>query len=292
VSIDLEHGAAIARELGLDEHDLKVVSVSGGDIARAHVLKGADYWVFLKSLPTGQGGLLSAEADGLEAIAATHTVRVPRVLRRGLQDGTAWLALEYLELGERTARVDAELGRKLAEMHRSEGESFGWHRNNYIGLTPQHNPETESWTEFFLFHRLGFQFDRLVASHPNEVWAELKQAVFEQWHDKHARHQPSPALVHGDLWRGNAAAIGLEVPVVFDPAVHYGDRETDLAMTRLFGGFSENFYRAYEEAWPLPSGHEQRLPFYTLYHVLNHANMFGGGYLDSVGRICRRIIDE
>lgn len=292
MSIDLEHGAAIARELGLDEHALKVVAVSGGEIARAHVLKGADYWVFVKSLPLGQGGLLSAEADGLEAIRRTNTLRVPRVIRRGIQDDSAWLALEYLELAERTPAADAELGRLLAEMHRSEGEHFGWHRNNYIGLTPQRNPRTESWTEFFLFHRLGFQFDRLISTHPDDRWVELKQGVFGQWHDHHAGHRPPPALVHGDLWRGNTAAVGLNLPVVFDPAVHFADRETDLAMTRLFGGFSEDFYRAYEDTWPLPSGYQMRQPFYTLYHVLNHANMFGGAYLDSVSRICRRIMDQ
>jgi protein-ribulosamine 3-kinase len=140
MGIDLEYGAAIARELGLDEHPLEVVAVSGGEIARTHVLKGADHWIFVKSLSLGRSGLLSAEADGLEAIARTHTLRVPRVIGRGMLDDTAWLALEYLPLDERTPAVDARLGRQLAEMHRSGGERFGWHRNNYIGLTPQHNP--------------------------------------------------------------------------------------------------------------------------------------------------------
>jgi len=290
--MDLEHGAAIARELGLDEHGLKVTAVSGGDIARAHVLQGVDTWVFVKSLPLRQGGLLSAEADGLQAIAATGTVRVPRVIRRGMLEDTAWLALEYLELDDRSPRADAALGHQLAEMHRHGADVFGWHRNNYIGRTPQPNTQQHDWTEFFLAHRLGYQFDRLASAHPDEGWDDLKQAVAQAWRESQAEHQPPPALVHGDLWRGNAAAIGGDQPVVFDPAVHYADRETDLAMTRLFGGFSESFYRAYEQSWPLPPGHEQRWLYYKLYHVLNHANLFGGGYLQSAGKVCYRIIGQ
>ncbi len=292
MTIDLEHGAAIARELGLDEHGLKVAAVSGGEIARAHVLQGADFWVFVKSLPLGQGSLLSAEADGLQAIATTGTIRVPRVIRRGMQDDTAWLALEWLELDERSSQADAALGHKLAEMHQNSDDTFGWHRNNFIGRTPQPNPRLANWSEFFLLHRLGFQFDRLIASHPDESWADLKDAIFQSWNESHADHDPKPALVHGDLWRGNAAAIGRDQPVVFDPAVHYADRETDLAMTRLFGGFSESFYLAYEETWPLPSGHQQRRLYYKLYHILNHANLFAGGYLQSAGKMCYRILEQ
>jgi protein-ribulosamine 3-kinase len=289
MSIDFELGEAIAGELGLDQHELTIHPVSGGEIARAHVFKASDCWVFVKSLPLGQGGLLSAEADGLQAIAATSTIRVPRVIRRGITDHMAWLALEYLELTERTADVDARLGRQLADLHRHGGEHYGWRRNNYIGLSPQVNRPMEDWTEFFLMQRLAVQFDRLSSSHPGEQWSDLKLRVFDTWHASHARHRPEPCLVHGDLWHGNAAALIGDAPVVFDPAVHYGDRESDLAMARLFGGFSEEFFTAYEQAWPLPHGHEQRLLFYKLYHVLNHANIFGGGYLESVRKLSERI---
>ncbi len=292
MSIDREQAAAIARALGLDEHGLKVSTVGGGDIASAHVFQVADDQVFVKSLPVDQGDLLSAEADGLEAIAATGTVRVPRVVRWGAQDDIAWLALEYLELAQRSPHADAELGRALAEMHHHGAENFGWHRNNYIGLTPQHNPQLDDWTAFFLAHRLDCQFDRLASAHPEKNWADLKQAIGQSWRKTHAGHQPSPALVHGDLWCGNAAAVGRDQPVIFDPAVHYADRETDLAMTSLFGGFSESFYRAYEDTWPLPAGHEQRELYYKLYHVLNHANLFAGAYLESAGRMCYRILGE
>lgn len=292
MTIDLEHGAAIARELGLDEHDLKVSPVGGGDIASAHVLQASDYWVFLKSLPLGRGGVLSAEADGLKALADTGSVRVPRVVGRGIQDDLAWLALEYLDLDRRGPSADAVLGRQLAGLHRNSCATFGWQRNNYIGLTPQHNTPSKDWTEFFLAHRLGFQFDRLTKTYPEQRWADIKLAVSRAWRSRHGDHQPPPALVHGDLWHGNAAAIGREQPVVFDPAVYYADRETDLAMTSLFGGFSEHFYNAYQKAWPLSEGHQKRRQFYKLYHLLNHANLFGGAYLQSAGQMCDRILAD
>lgn len=292
MTIDIEHGAAIARELGIDEHDLKVTAIGGGDIAHAHVLQGYDCWIFLKSTPLGKAGILSAEDDGLQALAKTRTVRVPRVIRRGIQDDLAWLALEYLDLQPRGPSADAILGRQLASLHRNSSESFGWHRKNYIGLTPQNNPWTEDWTEFFLTHRLGFQFDRLAHTHPDETWADQKLAVTQAWRERHGDHHPPPALVHGDLWHGNAASIGHGQPVAFDPAVHYADRETDLAMTYLFGGFSEEFYRSYHEAWPLPDGHQTRRFYYKLYHLLNHANLFGGEYCRSAETMCRRILAE
>ncbi|QOC22596.1 fructosamine kinase family protein [Wenzhouxiangella sp. AB-CW3] len=290
MSLSIEHAAAIAREMGLDEHGLEITPLRGGDIAQAHVLRAADLWVFVKTLPIQQGALLSAEADGLKALTRTGTVRVPGVIRRGVEDETAWLALEYLELDPRTPEADERLGRELAALHRNSADHFGWHRNNYIGLTPQHNPKTADWTSFFLEHRLGFQFDRLTKAEHGGDWPQLKEQVFEAWHRDHADHHPLPALVHGDLWQGNASAIGGRRPVVFDPAVHYADRETDLAMTRLFNGFSDAFYEAYESAWPLHPGHESRANFYTLYHVLNHANLFGGGYPASARRLCQRIV--
>lgn len=290
MTIDLEHGAAIARELGIDEHDLKVTPIAGGDIAHAHVLQSFDCWIFLKSIPLGKAGILSAEDDGLRALAKTHTVRVPRVIRRGMQDDLAWMALEYLDLQPRGTTADAVLGKQLAALHRNSSETFGWNRKNYIGLTPQNNPPTQDWTEFFLTHRLAFQFDRLAHAHPDKSWGDLKNAITQRWRQRHGDHCPPPALVHGDLWHGNAASIGRDQPVVFDPAVHYADRETDLAMTYLFGGFSEAFYRSYHEAWPLPDGHETRRLYYKLYHLLNHANMFGGDYLQSADDMCCRIL--
>jgi protein-ribulosamine 3-kinase len=156
----------------------------------------------------------------------------------------------------------------LASLHRQTGPRFGWHRDNYIGLAPQINGWRDDWAEFFIECRLRPQFER----------AGLKGEFFEKLL---RNHRPQPSLLHGDLWSGNAGFIA-EGPVVFDPAVYYGDREADLAMTELFGGFPDEFYAAYDAAWPRERGYESRKHLYNLYHLLNHLNLFGSGYLAQV----------
>ncbi len=158
----------------------------------------------------------------------------------------------------------AALGRMLATLHRQSGPRFGWHRDNWIGRSPQANAWADDWNEFWWTRRLEPQLRRagLAADF-------LRNALRD--------HRPAPSLLHGDLWSGNAGFID-EGPVLFDPAVYYGDREADLAMTELFGGFAPDFYAAYKAAFPLDAGYEQRKPLYNLYHLLNHLNLFGGGY--------------
>lgn len=292
MALALEQASSIAGQLGLDERDLSVAPIASGDIADSYVLKATDYWIFLKTLPLAQAGLLSAEADGLMAIMETNTVRVPRFIKRDVSDQVAWLALEYLDLDRRSEDSDKVLGRQLAELHKTSSDHFGWRRQNFIGRTPQHNPETANWTEFFVRHRLGFQFDRLARNDPNGNWRDLKEAIATAWKSHFETHQPVPSLIHGDLWSGNAAALSQSEPVVFDPAVHFADRECDLAMTHLFGGFSQSFYDEYNKTWPLQPGHEARRPFYKLYHILNHANLFGGPYLASSARLVDQILSR
>jgi protein-ribulosamine 3-kinase len=275
----LEQAGQIARELGLDEHALQLRPAPGGDIARCYLLQASDHWVFLKTLPIGQAGVLSAEADGLAAIADKAVVRIPRLYGRGSVGATAWLALEYLDLDRRNPQSDHKLGQALARLHQCRGEQFGWRRNNFIGLTPQANPKSDNWSEFFLWHRLGKQLERLDRHDPDGQWSGLLEPLVTRWQQRFGHHHPQPSLVHGDLWSGNAARLGSDTPVLYDPAVHYADRECDLAMARLFGGFDECFFRAYDEAWPLPEDHRDRIPWYQLYHLLNHANLFGGQWL-------------
>lgn len=291
-ALDIEQAAAIARTLGLDEHRLECKPVSGGDIASAWLIQAADARVFVKTMPLERAGLLSAEADGLRALADSRAVRTPRVLDRGMHDGFAWLALEFLDLQGRSRRSDERLGRQLAELHRTTGDSFGWHRNNYIGSTPQINTRGKEWSAFFAAHRLGAQFDRLHDKQPDAVWNDTKREVIAAWQKTERHHEPEPSLIHGDLWRGNAAALADAVPVIYDPAVHHADRECDLAMAHLFGGFDDAFYHAYNEAWPLPEGWQRRRLFYKLYHMLNHANLFGGAYTDGCQQLCRRIMAD
>ena len=220
-------------------------------------------------LKQGAADAFAAEADGLEALRP-H-IRVPRVLERGVKDGKAFIVLEHLDL--KRGGDYAAMGRALAALHRRTGPRFGWTRDNYIGLSAQRNGWCDDWVEFWRERRLRPQFE----------WAQGKGFDVQMIDPAPIlkNHQPQPSLLHGDLWSGNAGFTA-KGPVIYDPAVYYGDRETDLAMTELFGGFPPEFYRAYEEALPLDPGYEKRKHLYNLYHLLNHLNIFGGGYLAQV----------
>jgi protein-ribulosamine 3-kinase len=221
---------------------------------------------FLKAAPAERADAFAAEVDGLEALRA-H-IRVPGVLDHGAKGGKAYIRLEFLGL---QASADWKaMGRMLASLHRHTGPRFGWHRDNYIGLAPQKNGWCDDWREFWRERRMRPQVEMAGLNIDLEAVAGLLE-----------NHRPQPSLLHGDLWSGNAG-FTKDGPVVFDPAVYYGDRETDLAMTELFGGFPREFYRAYNEAFPLPDGYEQRKHLYNLYHLLNHLNLFGAGYLGQV----------
>jgi len=254
-------------------------SVGGGCINSAFRLDGDTASYFVKTNSAEGLEMFAAEAEGLAAIAATGSVRVPRPICRGVSQGQAWLAMEYIEFGCDGAQMAERLGRQLARMHGERAEGFGWHRDNTIGSTPQRNtPSYDDWPDFWREQRLGPQltlaarngFGGALQRKGERLMADL-DALFEG-------HRPQPSLLHGDLWGGNRAADAEGNPVIFDPAVYYGDRETDIAMTELFGGFSPAFHAAYNEAWPLDAGYRQRRELYNLYHILNHANLFGGGY--------------
>jgi protein-ribulosamine 3-kinase len=233
---------------------------------------------FVKTAPREQADRLIAEAEGLRELASAHAVRIPQVFASGVRGDEAFLEIERIEVTRPTAACEALLGEQLAAQHRITKPCFGWHRDNTIGLTPQPNGWMESWVGFFRERRLGFQLE--LAYHNG--FATLLQAQGERLLEALplllSGHEPQPSLLHGDLWAGNWLAGEGGVPFIFDPAVYYGDREADLAMTHLFGGFGASFYRAYESTWPLEKGHERRRDLYNLYHVLNHANLFGGGY--------------
>lgn len=263
--------------------------VGGGDISAAWRLETGSGAVFLKTGPSSSIDMFTAEAEGLEALAAPGVIRVPKVIACGASDNTAYVALEWLDLGRAARNTETRLGEQLAALHRSTARRFGWHRDNTIGLTPQHNEPSDDWVEFYREHRLESQL-RLAADNGftgalQEEGAKLMKRLpvfFESY-------SPEASLLHGDLWGGNWGSCDGE-PVIFDPAVYYGDRETDLAMTRLFGGFGRDFYAAYESAWPLCQGHRERCDLYQLYHVLNHLNLFGSGYLGRARELIRGLL--
>ncbi len=222
--------------------------------------------------------MFEAEQEGLQALAQAATLRVPKPLCSGVIEDQSYLIMEYVHLNSRASAVsEEEAGRQLALLHRHTAARYGWHRDNTIGATRQPNTEHSDWCSFWRDERLGFQ---LQEARRNGCSAMIQELGSELQHclDRFLDHNPEPSLLHGDLWGGNLAYNEQGHPVVYDPATYYGDRETDLAMTELFGGFSQRFYAAYHKTWPLPAGYSQRKTLYNLYHILNHMNMFGGGY--------------
>jgi fructosamine-3-kinase len=263
--------------------------VGGGDISAAWRLETGNESLFIKTGPAAAMDMFAAEADGLNELARAKAVRVPKVIGCGLSRGSAFIALEWLRFSVASAQTESRFGTQLAALHRHRSDRYGWHRNNTIGRTPQNNPWTEDWIAFFRKYRLGFQL-RLAAEngYGGELQALGKKLV-EGLPALFVGYDPVPSLLHGDLWGGNWASVDGD-PVIFDPAVYYGDRETDLAMTRLFGGFGAAFYESYQAAWPLEDGSAQRQELYRLYHILNHLNLFGGSYRGSAVSSLRMLV--
>jgi fructosamine-3-kinase len=229
---------------------------------------------FIKSNSPSRIDMFELEHLGLAALHDTGTVKVPRPICSGVTRDRSYLVLEFLTLADSSSRAQEILGRQLADLHRTTTDHFGWPRDNYIGTTSQPNTPSSSWVDFLRESRLGHML-RLAGDYGfsfrgADTLLDNLDCFFEE--------PPPPSLLHGDLWGGNSGALTNEVPVIFDPAVYYGDREADLAMTQLFGGFNSSFYRAYQEAWPLPPGYELRTELYNLYHILNHSILFGGSY--------------
>jgi fructosamine-3-kinase len=283
--------AAVSGAIGRSFRLARAAPVGGGCIHQALALEGPDdARYFAKLNDARHAPAFAAEADGLLALAAAG-MRVPRPVAQGECAGRAFLVLEFLALGEGSDAAHRELGRRLARQHASRGPHFGWARDNYLGLTPQANAPCASWVEFWQTRRLVPQ---LALARTNGHDGRL-QVLGAQVVDAVPRlltgHDAMPALLHGDLWSGNAAFLRNGTPVVFDPAVYYGDPEADLAMTELFGGFPESFYEGYREVRAITAGYRLRRILYNLYHVLNHLNLFGGGYLPQAERMMARLLE-
>lgn len=274
-------------DINVSLHDMPR-PVGGGDISAAWRIKTERNPVFLKTGPADSLPMFQAEADGLRELQEANAVRVPNVLGCISSGSECLLALEWIEFELADSNTEKLLGQRLAKQHRHCKDRFGWHKDNTIGLTPQHNLWNDDWIEFVAEDRLGFQLE-LAARNGFAGDLQVEGAVLcKNLGRFFAGYWPEASLLHGDLWSGNwAAADG--APVIFDPAVYYGDRESDIAMTKLFGGFGASFYEAYEKAWPLSAGSEQRILLYQLYHVLNHLNLFGGSYLNRALGIIRQL---
>jgi fructosamine-3-kinase len=281
-------------------------SVSGGCINQGYSIGSSSRTYFAKINQASQVAMFEAEALGLQQMWDTQTIRVPKPICWGTEGNSAYIVLEWLDLGGRgDDKAWEEMGRKLAEMHKYTPPSpplarggeevnsallkqgFGWDINNTIGSTVQINNWTANWADFWAEHRIGYQLKLARRRGGHFPQGERLLAVIPELL---AGYEPQPSLVHGDLWGGNAGVTSAGEPVIFDPAAYFGDREVDIAMTELFGGFPASFYRGYNDAWALDSGYEKRKNFYNLYHILNHFNLFGGSYQSQANQTIDRIL--
>lgn len=292
-----ELASAVREAIGLKLIPGTRAAQGGGCINEAWLVEaqtgvGENRTVFLKANRAEKASMFSAEAEALDEIDATGTIRVPRPLWKGVIGDSAFLMLESIAMRSRgTAESEFQRGVQLAKLHRhTEPQGrFGWHRENVIGETRQLNDWQGSWPEFYAEKRIGFQLELARQKGRNFRGVdELTTRISEFFRD----YQPEPSLLHGDLWGGNAAFDEAGNPVIFDPASYYGDRETDLAFTEMFGGFGSDFYRGYESEWPLDPGYGVRKTLYNLYHVLNHDHLFGGGYAVQAQGMIDRLLGE
>jgi fructosamine-3-kinase len=264
-------------------------SLGGGCINQALLLADDRSQWFVKFNSRTQLPMFEAEYAGLAALAATDTIGVPQPLLSGTAGEYAYLVMEYLELGPGSHDSARLAGRQLAALHRSSAANFGWTRDNTIGSTPQINAWTRNWGEFWQHHRLGYQLELAARRGFRGRLQSLGERLLARVPELLA-HNPSPALMHGDLWGGNMAYTASGRPVIYDPAPYFGDREAEIAMTELFGGFGRDFYAAYQEAWPLDPGYATRKTLYNLYHILNHLNLFGAGYAGQAESMMQRLL--
>ncbi len=283
---------AISEASGRPFRAVTQVAVGGGCINEAVCLESDDQRYFVKLNRADRLDMFEAEAAGLDVLHASDTVRVPRPLCLGVEGGRSWLVLEFISLGGRSSTAASILGEQLAAMHRCRARSHGWERDNTIGATPQPNAQCPDWLTFFREQRLGFQLDLAAANGAPPSLTRAGGRLLERLEFFFEDYRPEPSLLHGDLWGGNWACDESGCPVIFDPAVYYGDRETDIAMTELFGRFEEGFYRAYQSSWPLDSGYASRRVLYQLYHILNHFNLFGSGYASEAAGMIDHLLSQ
>lgn len=266
--------------------------IAGGCVNSTYVIEDGVRRFFIKLNSLSGLDMFEAEADGLREIRVASVVRAPRPICVGIAEDSAFLVLEYVDLRSGQQGQAEAFGQQLAEMHQVLAPQYGWHRDNTIGSTRQVNTLSCNWPEFWRDQRLGYQFDLAASKGYGGVLQRNGERLRAKLDGFFTDYVPPPSLLHGDLWGGNYAYAPSGEAVVFDPATYYGDRETDLAMTELFGGFPAEFYEAYRDAFPLDAGYPMRKTLYNLYHILNHLNMFGDSYFGQAKEMLEKLLGE
>jgi len=286
----MKGGLRTALEAALGASIEEASSLSGGDINDAYRVKlGSGKAVFVKANDRADPRMFPAEARGLAWLAEAHALRIPRVLAVSAERAREpFLVLELLEPAARVADFDERLGRGLAALHRFGAPRFGLDFDNFIGRLPQPNVASLTWAEFYREQRLLSQLE--LARQSRRATSRMErgfEALLPRLPELVGPEEP-PARVHGDLWGGNLHVDERGEPCLIDPAPYGGHREIDLAMMRLFGGFSSRVFSAYEEVFPLAPGHAERVELYQLYFLMVHVNLFGGSYGASVEGVLAR----
>ncbi|MEM8733623.1 MAG: fructosamine kinase family protein [Planctomycetota bacterium] len=300
----VEHSSSTLGEHAAKPPHFRISPCHGGCISVAECFELEDVGkYFVKSMSKSHSdaaAILDAEVDGLLALEQAEALRVPKVLARHRieSESTAsceeLLVLEYLEQGRPAAGFFESFGRRLADLHRSsETVEFGWRQDNFIGRSPQYNQRPEraydDWPRFFAEMRIQPQLNMLQRS--GSVTPEitrLSERLMVKLPELLATNHAAPSLLHGDLWNGNFLSDADGRVAIFDPAVYHGHRECEFALPFLFGGFPSQFYESYQESFPMENGWRERVELYQLYHLLNHANLFGDSYLGDCLRILRK----
>lgn len=283
--IDIALRDLVGNDCGLSA----LVPVSGGSINTCYRAESAQGAFFVKVGGAERHDVFTAEIDGLDGLRRTGSFVVPDTIGIASHEAQCCLILEHMKLQSLSGREPGRAaGEALARLHACTGPEFGWHRGNYIGRTPQINTPNTAWPRFLVECRFGPLLEAVHAKGFETLYRPGQQ-LLERLPALLVDHHPKASLLHGDLWHGNIACLPDGQPVVFDPAVSYGDAEADLAMTGLFGGFPDNFYAAYRRLNPLSPGHEMREALYRLYHILNHLALFGRRYLGEAECLLERL---
>lgn len=240
----------IEQKIATKIDDYQLTSIGGGCINSAYRLQTKTRSLFIKLNQPSLIDMFEAEARGLQELGNLNCVRVPEVICFGQADRNSYIAMEYIELGSLRGSASQLLGQQLAQLHHQPQTYFGWHIDNTIGSTHQHNDRNHDWCTFWQQQRLDKQLQFAAKNGFGGSLQKKGQKLLESLNVFFQGYTPIPSLLHGDLWGGNAAADEQGNPVIFDPASYYGDRETDIAMTELFGGFGNDFYAAYQTEYP------------------------------------------
>jgi protein-ribulosamine 3-kinase len=282
--------AALAAALGHDVSANPESAVHGGSINECLRWQTARGALFVKRAPRDRLAMFEAEADGLARLRQAGSLRVPDTLALGSSEDEAFLVLEWLDLVEPDAASEEKFAEALAWQHRNRAQAYGLERDNFIGATLQRNDVSEDWVGFWRERRLLSQLNLAEKNGHVGRLQDRGHQLANVMDVFFASYRPAASLLHGDLWGGNRGVLADGTPVVFDPAVYCGDREADIAMTTLFGGFGPRFYSAYAATWPLDQAAGTRRALYNLYHVLNHLNLFGESYREKAEGLIDRLL--